>query len=85
MPAKTRTKRAHNKKNYRVLRNFTYPASQAVRERGISQTPQAEQGEWVRHVVGDKIATLPTDVLRNLLMRGAVELIKKGASDDSPR
>ena len=81
LKTKRTTKRTTKTATYRVLKGFSYPATLAVRERGVSHTPKSEQGEWVRHEAGDKIAAPPADVLKNLLMRGVVELIEqKGAS-----
>ena len=80
MPTKKRTKKVAT---YKVLHNFDYPASQTIRDR-IAAGEHIPRGELKRHKVGDKIANPPSSTLKNLLMRGWVELIKqKGASDDS--
>ena len=85
MPTKKRTKKPAT---YKVLRGFDYPASLAIRDRIYAgeRIPRAEQGELKMHEVGDKITNLPSDVLRSLLRRGAVEPSEqKEVSSDTPK
>ena len=85
LKTKRTTKRTTKAATYRVLRGFDYPASQTIRDR-IAAGERIPRGELVRHEVGDKIANPPSSTLKNLLMRGWVELIKqKEVSSDTPK
>lgn len=69
------TKRATGGKAYRCVKGFSYPKSQAVRDRirAGEKVAVEDRGDWVRHVVGDRISSLPSDVSEALLRRGVVE------------
>jgi hypothetical protein len=69
------TKRETKGKAYRCVKGFSYPASLAVRDRirGGEKVAIEDRGEWVRHVIGDRIANPPIDLIESWLRRGAVE------------
>lgn len=70
------TKRETRATGYRCVKGFSYPKSLTVRDRirGGEKVAIEDRGDWVRHVVGDRITSLPIDVSETLLRRGAVEL-----------
>ena len=90
MPTKSKTRGTKRSartaaKGYLCLRGFSYPTSKIIRDR-IYAGERLPRGELVRHEIGDKIANLPSDVIKSTLRRGAVELIKsKEVSSDTPK
>ena len=89
MPTKSKTRGTkRTTKGYLCLRGFSYPTSKIIRDRilGGDHMPYGERGELVRHEIGDKIADLPSDLIKSWLRRGIVELIKsKEVSSDTPK
>ena len=90
MPAKSKTRGTERTartaaKGYVCLRGFSYPTSKTIRDRNYAGD-HIPRGELKEHKVGDKITNLPSDVIKSMLRRGAVELIKKEeVSSDTPK
>jgi hypothetical protein len=71
------TKRETKSGAYRCVKGFSYPKSLAVRDRirAGERIVLEDRGEWVRHVVGDRIANPPVDLIESWLRRGCVEQV----------